>query len=315
MELLKIHQENKHRKFAKPFLKWAGGKSQLLGQLAEKYPNELKLGIIENYYEPFLGGGAVFFDIAQKYNIKNSYLYDNNEELILVYIVIQAKVDDLIDFLNDYKQKFLGLDEKKRGDFFYNVRSAYNSHRFNINYNKYSENWIPRAAQMIFLNKTCFNGLFRLNRSGEFNVPFGRYKNPSILDEGNLRSVSALIQNANIIHTDFEILKSFVDDKSFIYFDPPYRPISKTANFNSFTKTEFDDAAQIRLSETFKVLDKLGAKLMLSNSNPQNNNPNDDFFEQLYKGFNIYKVKAKRMINCIGKKRGHIEELLITNYD
>ena len=172
--------------------------------------------------------------------------------------------------------------------------------------------WIPRAAQMIFLNKTCFNGLYRLNRKGEFNVPFGKYEKPKFYDEENLKNVSKVLQKAIIKVADFSNLKEEVSQNAFIYFDPPYRPISKTSSFTTYTgKMVFNDKHQIRLSQTFKELGKQN-KLMLSNSDPKNTNPNDDFFEKHYNGFKINRVLAGRAINSVGSKRGKINELLIT---
>ncbi len=300
---------------AKPFLKWAGGKSQLLTQFRAFYPEELKKGEIKNYIEPFIGGGAVFFDIVQKYDIQSAYLYDINKELIIAYRVVQKDAEMLVEFLNDLSKKYKTLTENDRKDFYYKIRADYNNQRVQIGYDKYSENWIPRAAQIIFLNKTCYNGLFRFNRSGEFNVPFGKYKNPKILDEVNIYNVARVLQSAKIQATDFQACEKIVDEKSFVYFDPPYRPISQTSSFTSYSKHEFGDTEQIRLSKFFrKLAKKYAAKLMLSNSDPTNENPDDQFFKELYNGFNIHKVNANRMINSNAGKRGQIFELLILNY-
>ncbi len=303
------------QKYAKPFLKWAGGKTQLLDQFSMFFPEELKDGIIENYYEPFLGSGAVFFFIAQNYNIKNAYLSDINEELILTFNTVKKDASSLIEELKNLKEEYNLFGEKEQELFFYRVREIYNQEKTKIDYKNYSKEWIKRAAKMIFLNKTCFNGLFRLNRKGEFNVPFGRYKNPGIIDEENLLRSSEVLQNAEIFITDFENVKNRISNNFFIYFDPPYRPISKTSSFTSYSKYDFNDEDQIRLAQLYKELGKNGNKLMLSNSDPKNENPNDDFFENHYKEFNIYRVKATRMINCKGNKRGPINELIITNYN
>lgn len=298
---------------AKPFIKWAGGKSQLLPLFQNYYPKELKLGLIDNYFEPFLGGASVFFDIVQKFEIKNSYLLDSNLEIVLIYTVIQKRVEDLVFELSKLKKQYLKLEEKEREAFFYNLRDKYNKNKHKIS-NSIEDNWIKRASQTIFLNKTCFNGLYRLNRSGDFNVPFGRYTNPSIYDEFNLLNVSKVLQNAEILYGDFEILNEKVNERSFVYFDPPYRPISETSLFNSYNKEGFNDSEQKRLAETFRKLNEKGAKLMLSNSDPQNINKADTFFDDLYKGFNIERIEATRMINSNSEKRGKIKELLITNY-
>lgn len=298
----------------KPFLKWAGGKSQLLKQFEEYYPNELKLGLINNYYEPFLGGGAVFFDIVQKYNIENFFLFDINEELILVYKVVQNDVLKLINRLDNIKSKYYELNENEKSEYYYEQRDNYNQKRNNIKHNIYSEDWILRAAQMIFLNKTCFNGLFRLNQKGEFNVPFGRYKNPQIYNKNNLLAISGILQKAVIKVADFKELEGLINENSFVYFDPPYRPISKTSSFTTYSKIEFNEDQQKRLAQTFKILHDKGCKLMLSNSDPKNIDSKDNFFEDHYSEFNIHRISASRMINCLGDKRGKINELIITNY-
>ncbi len=300
---------------AKPFIKWAGGKSQLLKQLRVKYPKELELGFIKNYYEPFLGGGAVFFDLINSYPVENFYLSDINEELILVYQVIQNEVETLIELLQAYQQKYSGLDNDKRKAYFFQIREEYNHSRFHIHDKNISPDWILRAAQMIFLNKTCFNGLFRLNKNGGFNVPSGNYKNPTILDKSNLINVSKLLQRVELKVADFSQLEKVITTAdSFVYFDPPYRPLSKTSAFTSYSKTSFDDQAQIRLAKTFNILNAKGIKLMLSNSDPKNVDKTDNFFETQYAGFRIQTVSANRMINSVSTKRGKITELLMTNY-
>lgn len=303
------------QKPAKPFLKWAGGKSQLLPQLKKLYPGELKPEKITEYIEPFMGGGAVFFDIAQKYKISSVSIYDVNPELILAYKVIQKDVEQLIDEISLLSSDYHKLLEDERKAFYYEQRDRYNFQRLEIDYQKYSLAWVSRAATLVFLNRTCFNGLFRLNSKGEFNVPHGRYKNPKILDADNLIAVSKLLQIADIEVGDFEICERSIKPGTFIYFDPPYRPISKTASFTSYSKSEFGDREQIRLASFFRYLHKkYDIKMMLSNSDPKNENLKDDFFEKLYEGFNIHRVAANRMINSNAKKRGRINEIVITNY-
>ncbi|GIV46344.1 MAG: restriction endonuclease subunit M [Ignavibacterium sp.] len=299
---------------AKPFLKWAGGKSQLLDKFKELYPFELKVGAIKNYYEPFLGSGAVFFHIVQNFRIENAFLYDINEELIITYKVIQQDISKLLDYLYDYQKVYSRLNKKEKQEFYYEQRTNYNLQRFNINYKYYSENWVPRAAQLIFLNRTCYNGLYRVNSKGEFNSPAGDYDNPKICDEYNLLLVNKVLQLATIKAGDFREVQNDLSDHSFIYFDPPYRPLSTTSNFNSYSHHTFSDLEQRELAKLFKVLHKNGHKLMLSNSDPKNVNPNDNYFDKLYSGFNIHRIPAKRMINSIGTKRGAINELVITNY-
>ena len=300
---------------AKPFLKWAGGKSQLLCQFEKYYPDDLSKGSIDKYIEPFVGGGAVFFEIIQKYNIPHSYIFDINKDLILTYLVIQKKSDVLLDFLEKYQIDYNHTDEHGRKNIFLFVRGIFNEKRSEIDHKIFSENWISRAAQFIFLNKTCFNGLFRLNSKGEFNVPFGGYKKPNIWDKNNILAVSSVLQNTRIELSDYENCFDFANEKTFIYFDPPYRPISRTSSFTTYTGFEFTDIEQIKLSHFFKKLDTWKcAKLMLSNSDPKNENPDDDFFERLYKDYKLHRVYAKRMINCNAEKRGKINELVITNY-
>lgn len=300
---------------AKPFFKWVGGKSQLLPIFNKLYPAELKQKKIKHYYEPFVGGGAVFFDVAQKYEIESAYLYDINDELILTYKVIQRNVARLIEFLARFGKQYLKLSQEKRKVYFYDMRTNFNLQRFNIDYNKYSENWIPRAAQIIFLNKTCFNGLFRFNSKGEFNTPIGKYENPKILDKKNLLNVSKLLEIAQIKKADFTEVKNDIKSSSFVYFDPPYRPISKTSNFTSYNKINFKDDEQIKLASLFNELNEMDILQMLSNSDPKNIVPEDNFFDLIYKEYNIIRVPARRMINSNATKRNEINEILVTNYD
>lgn len=299
---------------ARPFLKWAGGKGQLLDKFQKLYPKQLKQKKIKTFYEPFLGSGAVFFDIAQHYDIESAYLYDINDELILTYKVIQKDVTKLLDFLYRYQKNYMKLDKKQRQEFFYDQRTNYNLRRFNIDYDKYSEQWFPRAAQLIFLNRTCFNGLYRVNSKGEFNSPAGDYDNPTICDEQNLLAVHQVLQIAEIKKADFKEIVTDLKAKSFVYFDPPYRPISKTASFKAYSKQDFADNEQIQLAELFRQLDKKGTQVMLSNSDPKNNDPLDNFFDEIYSDYNITRVPARRMINSDPTKRGAINEIVVTNY-
>ena len=298
----------------KPFLKWAGGKSQLLEKFRSLYPTELLNGKIKNYYEPFIGSGAVFFDIIQRYKIENACLYDINEELILTYKVIQQDAAKLIEFLYRYEQTYRRLNKKQRSAYYYEQRTNFNLQRFNIDYKKYADQWIARAAQLIFLNRTCFNGLYRVNSKGEFNTPAGDYKNPTICDEYNLLAVSKALESATIKLADFRQVKKDLRSNSFVYFDPPYRPISKTSSFTAYSKHSFNDGEQAALKELFAYIDKKGEFVMLSNSDPKNTNPDDVFFDELYKGFNIIRIPAKRMINSDATKRGNLNEIIVTNY-
>lgn len=300
---------------AKPFIKWAGGKGQLLSQFADHYPGGLRDGSITRYVEPFVGGGAVFLDVLQRCETCQARLFDINPELILVYKVVQQQPHALIDLLSRHSDAYYDRDEEKRKELFYEMRDAYNAQLAQIDFDTFSDAWVRRAAYMIFLNKTCFNGLYRVNSKGKFNVPFGKYKRPTIVDAENIRNVSRYLQRAELFVGRFEESEPHITDRSFVYFDPPYRPLSTTSNFTSYSKYGFTDRDQIALAHYFAHLDRRGgAKLMLSNSNPKNVDPDDDFFEALYGNYNIHTVEANRMINSNASGRGKITELLITNY-
>jgi DNA adenine methylase len=299
---------------AKPFLKWAGGKRQLLPQLEAHFPSRMLNGGITRYVEPFVGSGALFFKIFQSFPIEECLLTDINPELILLYKTIRENVSDLIQHLEDLEQHFLKLDSDNRKDFYYQIRDEYNKQRLSIQYDDFDPSWVSRSAQMLFLNRTGYNGLFRLNSKGAFNVPYGRYKNPRILDAENLYRAADLLQRVSIFYGDFEETGEFVDHRTLVYFDPPYRPISATAHFTAYSKDGFDDHQQLRLAKFYRDLDGKGASLMLSNSDPHNLDPQDDFLEDAYRGFRIERLKARRNINREADKRGHISELLILNY-
>jgi DNA adenine methylase len=299
---------------ARPFLKWAGGKTQLLNEFSKRLPREFKKGKITKYVEPFIGGGAVFFYLNQRFSFEECYICDVNEELILSYRVIKQSIKKLISELGDLESDYLSKSDKKRESFYYEVRDAFNQKLPEFKIKKDNSERIERVAQIIFLNRTCYNGLFRVNRKGEFNVPFGRYKNPDILNEDNLKDVATLLKTTKIILGDFSQCRKFVDDHTFVYFDPPYRPLNETSSFTSYSKNGFYDKDQVRLVECFKALDEMGAKIMLSNSDPKNENPEDSFFDDLFSDYYIERVPAKRMINCNGARRGDISELIITNY-
>ncbi|WP_017742739.1 DNA adenine methylase [Scytonema hofmannii] len=299
---------------AKPFLKWAGGKGQLLDQMNSFFPNELAEGSIKKYVEPFVGGGAVFLHLVQNYPIQEVFIFDINIELVIAYKTIQCSVEELISLLLDIQNKYLSLDDKERKTYFYQVRAEFNWRRKEIDSTKYNSEWIERTAQIIFLNRTCFNGLFRVNSNGSFNVPVGRYKNPNICDHTNLKAVSEALKKTQIHYGDFSKCEESVDSNTFVYFDPPYRPISKTSNFTSYSQNIFDDSEQLRLRDFFKSLDAKRAKLLLSNSDPKNEDVNDNFFDNSYAGYRIERVMAVRNINCDASKRKLIKEILIMNY-
>ena len=294
----------------KPFVKWAGGKGSLLNQLKNYYPLELRNGEIECYIEPFIGGGAVLIDILQNYKVKEAYAFDINFDLINSYNIIKNNVDELITNLKLLEKEYLSLGKDDRKKFFYNIRKQYNSYRLTKD-----EMSLQKATEFIFLNRTCFNGLYRVNKNGDFNVPMGNYRNPTICDEENLRALSELIKNVNFEYGDYKTSQKYIKKNTFVYFDPPYRPLNVTSGFTSYTKEDFDDENQKELALFYKELDNNNVKVMLSNSNPKNTNKEDCFFENIYKGFNINEVYAKRMINSDSCGRGEISELLITNYE
>ena len=300
---------------ARPFLKWAGGKTQLLDEFEKRLPSKIhESKIIDNYVEPFIGGGALFFFLKNKYSIKNSIILDVNPELIVAYKVIQKDNKKLIEELREIENIHLEKSESKRKEHYYKIRDLYNQQRLDFNYDNYNSEWIKRSKYLIFLNKTCYNGLFRQNKDGKFNVPFGLYKNPKILDESNIMAVNKSLSNTEIFCDDFTASCDYIDKKSLVYLDPPYRPLNKTSNFTSYAKNGFFDKDQIRLAEFFHQIDKKGAYIILSNSDPKNEDDDDDFFENLYKKFNIDRIPAKRNINSNKLKRGNINELFITNY-
>ena len=298
----------------RPFLKWAGGKGQLLEQMGNFLPNELMNGSIKRYVEPFIGGGAMFFYLANSYPHLEFSIFDINPELILAYKTIQQDVDALLKNLSEIQFLYWSLSDNDRSQYFYQVRDSFNRQKSQIDFNRFSESWIQRTAQIIFLNRTCFNGLFRVNSQGRFNVPIGRYKKPKICNLENLQAVSSILQKTHIELGDFTSSKKHIDSKTFVYFDPPYRPISNTANFTSYSENTFDDSEQLRLRDFFDELDSSGAKLLLSNSDPKNHNGCDNFFEDAYLAYRIERVKASRNISSNSSTRRQINELLIMNY-
>jgi DNA adenine methylase len=295
-------------KTLKPFIKWAGGKGQILIDIQNSYPKELGTTITK-YAEPFIGGGAVLFDILSKYSLKKIYISDINAELINTYTIIRDNVEDLISLLTRMEENYLPNPTEIRKAIFYEKRERYND----IIINNLNES-LETAALFIFLNKTCFNGLYRVNKKGLFNVPVGSYKNPRICDAENLKNISEALQNVTIVCGDYRLSEEFIDENTFVYFDPPYRPLSETASFTSYTEGQFDDQSQKELADYVELLDKKHAKILVSNSDPKNSNPEDNFLDELYSKLVIRRIEANRMINCDGKSRGKISELLISNY-
>ncbi len=295
-------------KAVKPFLKWAGGKGQLLKEIERYYP--FADGRITKYAEPFVGGGAVLFDILGKYALKEIYISDVNAELINTYCIIRDDIDVLIEMLYKMQYDFIPLDTDSRKAYYIKKRERFNE----LKVSKNESINIEKAALMIFLNKTCFNGLFRVNKKGLFNVPMGAYKNPMICDENNLRVVSEKLQRVTIVCSDYRESADFIDENTFVYFDPPYRPITDTASFTAYTENLFNDEEQIELARFVDDMNKKGAKVVISNSDPKNSNTEDDFFDNLYSSCKIKRVEATRMINCNGEARGKIKEILISNF-
>ncbi len=267
---------------ARPIIKWAGGKWKLLAQLQRLL---LPASAIGAYYEPFVGGAAMFFSLQHH----PATLSDTNGELINLYSAIRDHVDDVIAALSAH------LNEK---DYYYQVRAQ----------SPESLTPIERAARFIYLNKTCYNGLYRVNRRGQFNVPFGSYRNPTICDEPNLRAASRALQEVTLLHADYESTLKSAQAGDFIYFDPPYQPVSKTASFTSYTDAPFGEEDQIRLAEAMRVLSARGCYVMQSNSDTP-------LIRQLYDGFHIETIQANRAINCKASGRGAVTELVITNYE
>lgn len=287
----------------KPFVKWAGGKSQLLDAIRQKYPTK-----IERYCEPFVGGGAVLLDVLANYKPKEVLINDINPELINTYIQIRDNVESVISILSEMQSDYWDMDNEKRKEYFYSQRNRFNE------LIKETVSTEEKAALFIFINKTCFNGLYRVNGKGLYNVPIGSYKKPPICDADNIRLISDLLQEVTIKCGDYSDCADFIEDNTFVYIDPPYRPLSETSSFTSYAKTEFGDEQQIQLGHFVEKISQKGAKVVASNSDPKNIDEEDDFFDEIYKMFIIKRVSATRMINSNSKGRGTISELLICNY-
>jgi len=298
---------------ARPFVKWAGGKSQLLNQIECFYPKKLINGNITRYVEPFLGGGAVFFELNKKFSFETIVLNDINEELIMTYKVVRDTPQKLINELFLIQEEYMSNTYDGKEKMYYKIRDEYNYEKSIIDYKSNSDSWTKHAAKLIFLNKTCFNGLYRLNKKGEFNVPFGKRKSINLCDEENIINVSKALQGVMLLSCDFEELTEYINSNTFVYLDPPYKPINETSSFNDYAKSSFDDASQRRLVAWYVKMHNKGASLMLSNSDPTNYDEKQNFFQMFYRKFTINTVQAMRMINSRGDGRGAINELLITN--
>ena len=296
---------------AKPFLKWAGGKGQLLSQLDKHLPDNLH-GQRFTYIEPFVGGGAMLFHMLRKFpNIIYAVINDINPHLVTAYRVIKEQPEELIRRLSALEQDYFSqTDEEAKKEYFLNVRN-------NFNENKLDD--VDRTKYMMFLNRTCFNGLYRVNGKGKFNVPFGRNLHPTICNADTIQADSELLNQVNvtILNGDFENTANYMGEgQNFFYFDPPYRPLNATSSFNSYAKEEFNDNEQIRLRDFCSRLNEQpNVKWMLSNADCSAKNPEDTFFEDIYANFHIRRVFASRAINANPSKRGKLTELLIKNYE
>ncbi|HMO39880.1 MAG TPA: DNA adenine methylase [Saprospiraceae bacterium] len=293
-------------RIAKPFLKWAGGKTQLINDIEKALPKDISYDKF-TYIEPFVGSGAVLFWMLNNFpNLQKAVINDINQDLINTYKTIASRPKELISILQILQNEFHGLegqDEAKK-EYYYSKRELYNTRK---------EEQSGQAALFIFLNRTCFNGLYRVNRKNEYNVPMGSYKRPTICDKENILAVSQALQKVEILCGDYEETMNFADNKTLFYFDPPYKPLSETSSFNSYAKEEFNDAEQIRLRDFCHKLDALNHTWILSNSDVKGKDENDNFFDDLYSDFNIQRVDARRSINANPEKRGALKELLITN--
>ena len=291
---------------AKPFVKWVGGKSQLLPEIRKKYPQQ-----VNKYCEPFVGGGAVLFDILQTFHPQEVLINDINKELINTYFQVQNNCENLTHQLSELQNIYRNFSQEERKILFYEKRNRYNELKVNGNENENLE----KAVLFIFLNKTCFNGLYRVNSKGLFNVPFNNAKNPLICDEYNLRECSELLQNVQMKVGDYKECEYFVDYNTFLYIDPPYRPLTGTSAFTSYSENQFLDKEQIELAQFIERITVKKSSVIASNSDPKNIDINDNFFDELYSTFEIERVSASRMINANPEKRGAINELLITNIE
>ena len=296
---------------AKPFLKWAGGKGQLLSQLDEHLPADLHKQAF-TYIEPFVGGGAMLFYMLRKFpNITHAVINDINSHLVTAYRVIKEQPDELIRRLSGLEHEYFMLpDEEAKKEYFLNVRTIFNDSALDD---------VDRTKYLIFLNRTCFNGLYRVNAKGKFNVPFGRYLHPTICNSETIKADSEALNRSNvtILNGDFErTIDEMGDGLNFVYFDPPYRPLNATSSFNSYAKEDFNDDEQIRLRDfCVRINERTNVRWMLSNADCSAKNPEDTFFEDIYANFHIHRVYASRAINANPSKRGKLTELLIKNYE
>lgn len=293
-------------KIAKPFLKWAGGKTQLITEIRKSLPSHLGDSKF-TYLEPFVGSGAVLFWMLNNFpNLKKAVINDINEDLIKTYRTIATKPLELISILETLQNEFHALEgnEDNKKVYFYEKRDQYN---------KRKEEQSGQSALFIFLNRTCFNGLYRVNRDNLYNVPMGGYRKPTICDYENIMAVSNALQKVEILCGDYEQTLKHASKESLFYFDPPYKPLSQTSSFTAYSKDEFNDQDQIRLRNFCVKLDNLNHSWLLSNSDVKGKDTNDNFFDEIYSKFSISRVSARRSINANPDKRGKLNELLISN--
>ena len=294
-------------KKARPFIKWVGGKSQLIEQLEAQLPADFDNWEYVTYIEPFVGGGAMLFYMLQRYpNINHAIINDINSDLATCYRTVRDTPEQLISSLKDIEKAYLALEtEDGRKDFFMAVRERYNEKNLDP---------IENTTKFFFLNRTCFNGLYRVNKKGLFNVPFGKYANPTICDPETIRKDSELLQRVEILNGDFEATFEYAHGNTFFFFFSPYRPLSDTSSFIDYAKEAFNDDAQIRLKEYCDRIHEAGFRFMLSNSDCKGKNEEDNFFDVLYQAYQIERVWASRNINSNPNKRGKLTEILVHNY-
>lgn len=291
----------------KPFIKWVGGKNQLIEQLEAMLPTDFEKRENLTYIEPFVGGGAMLFHMIQTHkNIKHVVINDINSDLIQCYRTVRDQPHELIRSLTTIQNDYYSVkNDGERKEYYLRHRDHFNTKPSDL---------IEKTTLFFFLNKTCFNGLYRVNKSGKFNVPCGSYMHPLICDAETILTDSKLLQRVEILNGDFEQTVKYIDREAFFYFDPPYRPLSSTSNFNDYAKEPFNDMAQIRLKHFCDSLQKINVPFMLSNSDCMGNNCNDSFFDDLYVDYDIKRVWASRCINANGAKRGKLTEILVRNY-
>ncbi len=284
---------------AKPFLKWAGGKTQLIEQIKRQLPENIQQNNF-TYIEPFVGSGAVLFWMLEQYpNLENAIINDINSDLTNSYLTIKNDVQDLINILSTWETEYHNIadDQEAKKEYYYEKRALFNTRK---------SDQTTQSALFIFLNRTCFNGLYRVNRKNEFNVPIGSYKKPQICNTENLLAVSKVLQRVKILNGDYSETLRYAPENTFFYFDPPYKPLSNTSSFNSYSKDEFDDKEQIRLKEFCDKLNEQGHQWILSNSDVKGKDPNNNFFDGLFANFNIMRVNARKSINANPSKKENL---------